>query len=89
MTSLSKFSAADITERAFWDGYMWACGQCMSATSTKDSPWYIVPVDDKDDARLIVSQIVLDALESLKLSCPGISAARRRALQAIRGQMAR
>ena len=84
-----KFSAADITERSYWDAYMQAYGQALAATSTADSPWFIVPADDKDNARLTVSQIVLDALEGLKMSYPVVSAARRRELQAIRKQLAK
>ena len=84
-----KFSGADIAERKFWDAYMQAYGQALSATSTADSPWYIVPADDKDNARLIVSQIVLDALAGLKLSYPVVGAARRRELQAIRKHLVR
>ena len=84
-----KFSAADITERGYWDAYMQAYGQALSATSTADAPWHIVPADDKDNARLIVSQLVLDALEGLKMSYPVVSAARRRELQAIRKQLAK
>ena len=83
-----KFSAADITERGYWDAYMHAYGQALGATSTADSPWFIVPADDKDNARLIVSQIVLAALEGLKMSYPVVSAARRHELQAIRRQLA-
>ena len=82
-----KFSAADITERKLWDAYMQAYGHALSATSIGDSPWFIVPANDKDDARLIVSQIVLDALAGLKMSYPVASAARRRELQAIRRQL--
>ena len=84
-----KFSAADITERRFWDAYMQAYGQCLAATSTGDSPWYIVPADDKDDARLIVSQIVLDALEGMEMQYPVVSVARRRELLSIRRQLAK
>jgi PPK2 family polyphosphate:nucleotide phosphotransferase len=84
-----KFSAADIAERKCWDAYMHAYGEALGATSTADSPWFIVPADDKDNARLIVSQIVLDALAELKLSYPVVSAARRRELQAIRKQLVR
>ena len=58
-----KFSTADIEERRFWKRYMKAYGECLSATSTNDSPWYVVPADDKENARLIVSQIVLDTFE--------------------------
>ena len=84
-----KFSAADITERSYWDAYMQAYGHALAATSTADSPWFIVPADDKDNARLIVSQIVLDALQALKMCYPVVSAARRRELQAIRTQLAK
>ena len=82
-----KFSAADIEERKFWDAYMQAYGHAMAATSTEDSPWFIVPADDKDNARLIVSQIVLSALEDLKLSYPKVTAARRQELKLIRKQL--
>ena len=58
-----KFSLADIEERKFWKHYMKAYEECLSATSTSDSPWYVVPADDKENARLIVSQIVLDTFE--------------------------
>jgi len=84
-----KFSVADIAEREFWDAYMQAYGHALGATSTTDSPWFIVPADDKDNARLIVSQIVLDALEGLKLSYPVVTAARRQELKAIRKQLAK
>ncbi len=84
-----KFSAADIAEREFWDAYMQAYGHTLSATSTDDSPWFIVPADDKDNARLIVSQIVLEALEGLEMSYPVVSAARKRELQAIRKRLAK
>jgi polyphosphate kinase 2 (PPK2 family) len=84
-----KFSAADVTERRFWDAYMQVYGQCLAATSTEDSPWYIVPADDKDDARLIVSQIVLDALTGMKMQYPVVSAARRRELLSIRRRLAK
>ncbi len=83
-----KFSLADVTERKFWDAYMQAYGQALSATSTAGSPWFIVPADDKFDARLIVSQIVLDALQNLKMHYPKVSAARLRELKAIRKQLA-
>ena len=65
-----KFSLADIEERKFWKQYMKAYEECLSATSTRDAPWYVVPADDKENARLIVSQIVLDTLEGLKMTYP-------------------
>ena len=84
-----KFSLGDIEERKYWKHYMKAYEECLSTTSTADSPWYIVPADDKENARLIVSQIVLDALRGLKMSYPKTSAARRRELLAIRRQLAK
>ncbi len=79
-----KFSTADVEERKFWASYQEAYEDCLSATSTDHAPWYIVPADDKDDARLIVSRIVLDTLESLKLSYPESSDARRHELATLR-----
>jgi len=79
-----KFSTADVEERKFWKHYMTAYEECLSATSTSDSPWYVVPADDKENARLIVSEIVLDALEALKMSYPETTEARRHELLAIR-----
>jgi len=83
-----KFSAADIAERKYWKQYMKAYEKCLSATSTADSPWYVVPADDKENARLIVSRIVLDTLQGLKMRYPKTSARRRRELLAIRRQIA-
>jgi PPK2 family polyphosphate:nucleotide phosphotransferase len=83
-----KVSPADIEERKFWKQYMRAFGECLSATTTKESPWYVVPADDKDNARLIVSQIVLDTLEGLKLDYPTTTDARRKALRSVRKQLA-
>jgi PPK2 family polyphosphate:nucleotide phosphotransferase len=83
-----KFSQADVQERAFWDDYMKAYGKCLGATSTDDAPWYIVPADDKHNARVIVSHIILDTLQGLDMRYPKLSAARRRELQAIRAQLA-
>jgi PPK2 family polyphosphate:nucleotide phosphotransferase len=84
-----KFSAADIAERGFWKQYMKAYEKCLSATSTRDAPWYVVPADDKENARLIVSRIVLDTLEELKMTYPKTSTKRRRELQSIRKQLAK
>jgi PPK2 family polyphosphate:nucleotide phosphotransferase len=84
-----KFSGADIEERKFWKQYMAAYEACLSATSTRDSPWYVVPADDKENARLIVSQILLDALEELKMAYPTTTAKRRQELQAIRKRLAK
>ena len=82
-----KFSVADIEERAFWKDYMKAYEACLSATSTDDSPWYVVPADDKENARLIVSQIILDTFADLKMAYPETDAQRLDELRAIRQQL--
>jgi PPK2 family polyphosphate:nucleotide phosphotransferase len=79
-----KFSLADIHERKYWPKYVGAYGACLAATSTHHAPWYVVPADDKDGARLFVSRIVLDALEDLKMAYPRSTAKRRKELQSIR-----
>lgn len=84
-----KFSVADIAERKFWKQYMKAYEKCLGATSTRDAPWYVVPADDKENARLIVSQIVLDTFEELKMAFPKTSAKRRRELLSIRKMLAK
>jgi len=84
-----KFSLADIEERKYWKQYMKAYEACLSATSTRAAPWYIVPADDKGNAQLIVSRIVLDALKGLGMAYPKSGPRRRRELQAIRKLLAR
>jgi PPK2 family polyphosphate:nucleotide phosphotransferase len=84
-----KFSGADIEERQYWTQYMKAYEKCLGATSTHHSPWYVVPADDKQNARLIVSRIVLDTIEALKLSYPKTSAARRRELRGLRKRLSK
>jgi PPK2 family polyphosphate:nucleotide phosphotransferase len=82
-----KFSQADLQERGFWDDYMRAYEACLAETSTREAPWYVVPADDKLTARLIVSQVLLDRLESLKLAFPEVNEARKAELQSIRKQL--
>jgi PPK2 family polyphosphate:nucleotide phosphotransferase len=79
-----KFSQGDIEERAFWKDYMKAYEACLSETSTKQAPWYVVPADDKENARLIISQVILDTLNELKMSYLEPSQARRKELLSIR-----
>jgi PPK2 family polyphosphate:nucleotide phosphotransferase len=82
-----KFSQADIVERKFWDEYMTAYEDCLSATSTKIAPWHVVPADDKYNARLIISRIVIDALRGLKMSYTTVTRERRGELELIRKQL--
>ena len=79
-----KFGLADIEERKFWKHYMKAYEACLSATSTKDAPWHVVPADDKENARLIISEIILEVFNGLKMAYPKPSAKRRRELHLIR-----
>jgi PPK2 family polyphosphate:nucleotide phosphotransferase len=82
-----KFSFADIEERRFWRQYMQAYEACLGATSTRIAPWYVVPADDKKNARLIVSKIILDTFTSLKMHYPKTDAKRRQELLSIRDQL--
>jgi PPK2 family polyphosphate:nucleotide phosphotransferase len=84
-----KFSLADIHERKYWKDYAKTYEACLGATSTRHAPWYVVPADDKRNARLIISRIVLDALEGLKLANPRVSAKRRAELQSFRELLAK
>ncbi|HXE47326.1 MAG TPA: ADP-polyphosphate phosphotransferase [Ramlibacter sp.] len=83
-----KFNLADMQERNFWPQYMQAYEACLSATSTKNAPWYVVPADDKENARLLISRIILDRFEALKMQFPQPDAQRKQELQAIRQQLA-
>jgi PPK2 family polyphosphate:nucleotide phosphotransferase len=84
-----KFSTSDVEERRFWADYMHAYEKCLSATSTMDAPWYVVPADNKHNARLIVSQILLDTLAKLKLAFPRSDSKRRGELKELRTQLKR
>ena len=84
-----KFSLADVEERKYWRSYMKAYEDCLAATSTADSPWYVVPADDKKNARLIVSRIIVDTLAALKMQYPELSDARLRELRSIRRRLAK
>jgi PPK2 family polyphosphate:nucleotide phosphotransferase len=84
-----KISLADIHERKYWGDYIKAYEECLEATSTRHAPWYAVPADDKENARLIVSAIVLDALKELKMAYPKTTAKHRAELESIRKQLAK
>jgi PPK2 family polyphosphate:nucleotide phosphotransferase len=79
-----KFSMADVKERKYWGSYMKAYEECIAATTTKHAPWHVVPADDKLNARLVVSRIVIDAMKSLGQKMPKVTGPRRRELEAIR-----
>ncbi len=75
-----KFSATDAKSRAFWDDYMKAYEETVRETATKDSPWYVVPADNKWFTRVVVAAAVIDALASLDLHYPKVSAAKKKEL---------
>jgi PPK2 family polyphosphate:nucleotide phosphotransferase len=75
-----KFSANDAKEREFWDDYMEAYEDTIRETATEDSPWYVVPADNKWFTRVVVAAAVIDALASLNLHYPKVSPAKRKEL---------
>jgi PPK2 family polyphosphate:nucleotide phosphotransferase len=82
-----KFSVADLRERALWKDYQEAYEDCFKATSTTHAPWYIVPGDDKANARLILSEIILSTLQSLPIRYPKISPQHQKELLTIRDEL--
>ena len=82
-----KFVASDLEERKYWKQYMSAYEACIHATSTDESPWYIVPADDKKSARLIISEIIVATMQGMKLSYPETTDAHRKELRAMRKQL--
>lgn len=82
-----KFSLADIEERKSWKQYMQAYEACLSATSSENAPWYVVPADDKKNARLIISRIILDTLTKLEMHYPETGSTRRQELLSIRQKL--
>ncbi|MBF0245730.1 MAG: polyphosphate kinase 2 family protein [Planctomycetes bacterium] len=82
-----KFSLADVRERKRWDDYMKAYESCLNATSTTHAPWHVIPADDKKNARLIISEIILDTMKGLGMSYPKVGKERLKELQAIRKEL--
>ena len=84
-----KFSLGDVKEREYWPAYQDAYEDCISATTTRDSPWYVVPADDKRNARLIVARVIADTLEAMAPEVPVLSGEQKAELQAARRQLSR
>ena len=68
-----KFSSADFDDRVYWDAYQHAYEECINATATTRSPWYVIPADNKWYTRAVVSQIVLEKMKALKPKYPTMS----------------
>jgi len=79
-----KFNRGDIEEREYWSDYMAAYEACLEGTSTRHSPWFIVPADDKQNTRLIISEIILRTLRKLKMKYPVLDEKRRNELRSLR-----
>jgi PPK2 family polyphosphate:nucleotide phosphotransferase len=82
-----KASMSDVEERGYWKDYQRAYEQAISATSVADAPWFVVPADDKKNARLYFAQILIDALSALPIKAPKPDAARKKELKAIRSKL--
>jgi len=82
-----KFSLADLEERKYWDRYMRAYEACLTTTSTEHAPWYVVPADDKKNARLIISKIILKTFKSLDMHYPETDKKRQQELLSIRDRL--
>jgi PPK2 family polyphosphate:nucleotide phosphotransferase len=79
-----KFSQADVRERKYWKDYMRAYEECLPATSTEESPWHVIPSDDKPNARLIISDTIVRVLKSLPMGTLKPDQKRRNELLKIR-----
>jgi PPK2 family polyphosphate:nucleotide phosphotransferase len=82
-----KFTLSDIQERAYWKDYRKAYEACLSATSTEEAPWYVVPADDKKDSRLIISRIILESLKDMNMNFPKPDQDRLKEIEAARKQL--
>jgi PPK2 family polyphosphate:nucleotide phosphotransferase len=79
-----KFDEGDVEQRKYWNQYMEAYEACLSETSTAEAPWYVVPADDKKNARLIVSRTIIETLDSLPIQYPKVDAEHRKQLERVR-----
>ena len=84
-----KFSSADVKERQHWDEYMSAYEEMIRNTATKSAPWYVVPADTKWFTRLVVSEAIIEALESLDVRYPKVDTPKRKELKSARALLAR
>ena len=82
-----KFSAADVKERQCWDQYMNAYESMIQTTSSKESPWHVIPADNKWYMRIAVSGIIIDTLASLNLHYPKVDEKRLAQLKEVRATL--
>jgi len=82
-----KFSTGDVHERQSWDDYASAYEEMIAETSTKHSPWYVVPADAKWYTRVVVAAAIVDTLQELKLAYPMVDRAQKKDLEQARAQL--
>jgi PPK2 family polyphosphate:nucleotide phosphotransferase len=82
-----KFNESDVKERKHWDDYMQAYEVCLSKTSTRNAPWFVVPADDKHDARLIISKVIIETLKSMPIGYPEVDPGRLEELETYRAML--
>jgi PPK2 family polyphosphate:nucleotide phosphotransferase len=82
-----KFSATDVAERKHWKEYMAAYEDMIAQTSTPESPWYVVPADNKWFTRIVVAAAVIDGMESLGLAYPTVPASQKKVLAQARADL--
>jgi len=82
-----KFSASDMKERSFWNDYQNAYEDMIRQTATKEAPWYVVPADNKWFSRVVIAAALIEALDSMNLSYPRVSAEKLKELAAVRKEL--
>ena len=82
-----KFSDNDLPERAYWDKYMTAYEDAITATSTEWAPWYVIPANHKWASRTLVADILTGTIAGLGLDFPKITPERKKALERAKIQL--
>jgi PPK2 family polyphosphate:nucleotide phosphotransferase len=82
-----KFSPSDLAERGYWDDYMAAYEDALSATSTERAPWHVIPADYKWVTRAVVADIITTTIRELGLKYPDVSPEQRKRLNEARSKL--
>jgi PPK2 family polyphosphate:nucleotide phosphotransferase len=88
-TKLWKISEGDVHERSFWKEYQKAYEECLGNTASKGSPWYVVPGDDKENARIIISKILVDRFKKMRLEYPKLNQNEKQKLKKLKALLAK
>ena len=84
-----KFSEADVQEREHWDDYRHAYEDMVANTATEHAPWYVVPADHKWFTHMVISSVILETLEGLKLNYPKMDKGKKEELARARRRLKR